>query len=137
MRKILIGYDGSPESERAIDRTADLAIAFGAKVVVISVARPLTPASRGIGPVDPTDPLEEHDALVAQASSRLAVLGIPSEQVTALGPPARSIVEAAEEHAVDLIVVGSRDLTAIQRLLSGSVSASVAHHAPCDVLIVH
>jgi nucleotide-binding universal stress UspA family protein len=137
MKKILIGYDATPESERALDRTADLAIAFGAEVIVISVARALTPAGRGVGPVDPTDPMEAHEELVAQAAGRLEKLGVEAERVTALGQPARTIVEAAEGRGVDLIVLGARDLNVLERLVAGSVSDAVVHRAPCDVLIVH
>jgi nucleotide-binding universal stress UspA family protein len=136
MKKILIGYDATPEAERALDRTAELAKAFGADVVVLSVARALAPAGRGVGPVDPVDMPEEHDAQAAQAAGKLAELGVAAERVTALGQPARTIVEVAGERGVDLVVVGSRDLNALERLFEGSVSGSVAHHAPCDVLIV-
>jgi len=137
MKKILVGYDGTPESERALDRTAQLAQAFEAEVIVLSVARALAPAGRGVGLVDTADPLEAYDDLVAQAANRLAELGVDAERVTALGPPARTIVQAAESRSADLIVVGARDLNALERLVAGSVSDAVAHRAPCDVLIVH
>ncbi len=136
MKKILLGYDASPEADRALERTAELAKAFDAEVTVLSVAPALAPAGRGVGPVDPVDPPEEHAAEAAQAARKLAELGVDAERVTALGPPARTIVDLATEREIDLIVVGTRDLNALERVLSGSVSDAVAHHAPCDVLIV-
>ena len=47
------------------------------------------------------------------------------------------IVQEAEESGADLIVVGTRGLNAAKRLVLGSVSTNVVHHAPCDVLVVH
>ncbi len=53
-----------------------------------------------------------------------------------VGTPWREIVELAEELRVDAIVVGSRGLSAIQRLLLGSTAENVVRHAPCAVLVV-
>jgi nucleotide-binding universal stress UspA family protein len=52
------------------------------------------------------------------------------------GSPDSRIVEAAESFGADLIVVGSHGYNRWERLLLGSVSASVVHHAPCSVLVV-
>lgn len=53
-----------------------------------------------------------------------------------VGTPWRDIVALAEELRVDAIVVGSRGLTTIQRLLLGSTAENVVRHAPCPVLVV-
>jgi nucleotide-binding universal stress UspA family protein len=52
------------------------------------------------------------------------------------GQPADVIIEIANQKQADLIVVGSRGLTGIQRYLMGSVSSKVTEHAPCSVMIV-
>jgi nucleotide-binding universal stress UspA family protein len=52
------------------------------------------------------------------------------------GSPADVILEAAEDFAADLIVVGSKGLTNAAHLVLGSVASSVTHHAPCDVMII-
>ena len=52
------------------------------------------------------------------------------------GSPDSRIVETAEEWHADLIVVGSHGYSRWERLLLGSVSDSVVHHAPCSVLVV-
>ena len=54
-----------------------------------------------------------------------------------LGDPARALVIIAKEREADMIVVGTRELHGLERLLQGSVSESVEHKAHCDVLIVH
>lgn len=50
--------------------------------------------------------------------------------------PAGAIVEYAEKNGVDLIVIGSKGMGAIERFLIGSVSSQVVGHAPCSVLVV-
>jgi nucleotide-binding universal stress UspA family protein len=47
------------------------------------------------------------------------------------------ILDVADEHHVDLIVVGTRELGFLDRLIAGSVSQGIARRAHCDVLIVH
>jgi hypothetical protein len=48
----------------------------------------------------------------------------------------KRIIEVAQEQNADLIVVGARGLTGLQRFLLGSVSSKLAHHAPCTVMSV-
>ena len=69
-----------------------------------------------------------------EAKQFLSERGLDAELVEAQGDPGTAIVEAASE--TDLIIVGSRGLNPIQRLLLGSVSSKVVHRAPCDVLVV-
>ncbi len=52
------------------------------------------------------------------------------------GDAADAILDVAEEHRADLIVVGNRGMTGAKRFLLGSVPNKVSHHAPCSVLIV-
>jgi nucleotide-binding universal stress UspA family protein len=138
MKTIVVGYDDSEPAKRALARAADLGEAFGAKLVVTSVASVSLPAGgRGAGAVDPTDPPELHEQELAQARTYLASRKVEASYVNALGEPAEAIVAAADEHGADLIVVGSRELGHLQRLLGQSVSRSVAGHAHTDVLIVH
>jgi nucleotide-binding universal stress UspA family protein len=62
--------------------------------------------------------------------------GVELETYAREGDPAEVIIQVANEQQADLIVVGSRGLTGIQRFLLGSVSSKVSHHAPCSVMIV-
>lgn len=138
MNTIIVGYDDTEPSKRALERSVDLAKAFGSKLYVTSVAPTLEPASgRGAGGIDATDPPEKHLAELAAARQYLEGQGITAEYQAAIGEPADGIVELANEQNADLIVVGTREPSLIQRLLGQSVSDAVAHHAHCDVLIVH
>jgi nucleotide-binding universal stress UspA family protein len=137
-QSIVIGYDESDASKRALERAADLAKAFGSKLLVTSVAPTLEPASgRGAGGIDPTDTPEDHVEELKHARDYLAGVGVEAAYQAAIGEPADAIVQAANQHGADLIVVGTRELGTLSRLLGQSVSDSVAHHARCDVLIVH
>jgi nucleotide-binding universal stress UspA family protein len=67
------------------------------------------------------------------------IFGVDGPVVSAdvlFGSPESRIVETAEQMQADLIVVGSHGYNRWERLLLGSVSDSVIHHAPCSVLVV-
>jgi nucleotide-binding universal stress UspA family protein len=137
MKRIVVGYDGSPEAGRALERAATLAKALGSEVTVVSVAHVAGTGGHAMGPYDPTDTPEEHEAEVEEAAAKLAESGIEAEVVSGTGKAAAAIVSVAKDREADLIVVGGRDLNALARLFGASVSDNVAHHADCDVLIVH
>ncbi|MEX2613236.1 MAG: universal stress protein [Gaiellaceae bacterium] len=137
MKTIVLGYDDTVPAKHALERTAELARAFEANVVVVSVAPVLVPAPHGIGPIDPTDPPELHREELEHAKTLLGERGIEAEYQVALGDPAEMILDLAEARGADMIVVGSREVGLVQRLLGQSVSGAVQRRAHCDVLIVH
>jgi nucleotide-binding universal stress UspA family protein len=138
MKTIVVGYDGSEEAGRALERASELGSAFKAKLVVTSIAPLLGGGPRSGGPMDPADSPEMHKEQLEQAKSVLESKKLKdAEYVEATGDPHKAIVAIAEERDADLIVVGSRELGAMERLLHQSVSASVSRNAKCDVLIVH
>jgi nucleotide-binding universal stress UspA family protein len=135
MDTIIVGYDDTEPAKRALERAAELAAAFDAKVIVTSVAHVLI--GRGVGPVDPVDPPDEHREELKHAAAFLAERGVKAEYDIALGDPADHIVHLADERGADLIVVGTREPGIIERMLGQSVSGAVQRKARCDVLIVH
>jgi nucleotide-binding universal stress UspA family protein len=137
MKTIVVGYDESEPAQRGLEGAAELARAFGGKVIVTSVAPMLVPTPHGFGPIDPVDPPELHRKELERAAAFLAARGIPGDYELALGDPANEIVELAERREADLIVVGTREPGLLSHLLGLSVSGSVQRKAHCDVLIVH
>lgn len=127
MKTIVVGYNESDPSDRAIDRAAELARLYGARLVVTSVI-PVLINGR-----------DEHDdgSDLRNASALLEKLGVEAELIEAIGDPAEAIVEVAEAEQADLIVVGTREPSMVERLLGHSVSEAVQRRAHCDVLIVH
>jgi universal stress protein F len=136
MKTIVLGYDDTLGAKRALDRTSQLAKAFHAEVIVVSVAPVLAPTAHGIGPIDPVEPPELHEEELAHARRQLTERGIDADYQLIVGDPARSIVELADRFHADLIVVG-REHGFLGRLLGVSVSGAVERHAHCDVLVVH
>jgi len=137
MKTIVVGYDGGEPAQRALTRAAELASAFGAGLVVTSVAPVLSGTAHGGGTVDPTDPPEAHQRMLEEARSLLEGRGLGADFQAALGDPADGILDVAESRSADLIVVGTREPNLLLRLLGQSVSESVQRRAHCDVLIVH
>lgn len=136
MRTIVLGFDASPEAERALERAAELAQALQARVVVTSVAPMLQPAARGIGPYDPADPPARYRTIAKEAAASLSDRGVAAEAIGGLGRAGDAIVALADEHDAELIVVGMSHHPHLARIFGG-VSEDVAHHAHCDVLLVH
>lgn len=148
MKTIVVGYDGTRSAERALTRTVELARAFGSKVIVVDVAAPeplhAMPGAFGLMPyyypaaepeVRPDEALwQEHRSRV---QAFFAEADVPAEFAAVIGQPADEIVDVADRHKAELIVVGTREPGFVERLLGGSVSQNVARRAHCDVLIVH
>lgn len=137
MKTIVVGFDETEPAKRALERAAELAQAFGSKLIVTSVAPVMLSTSRSMGAIDPVDPPEEHAAELQHARAFLAGKGLDAAFQPAVGEPADTIVEIAESNGADLIVVGTREPSVLERLLGQSVSQSVSRRAHCDVLIVH
>jgi nucleotide-binding universal stress UspA family protein len=136
MKRIVVGFDGSEQSRKALERAAD--IANGATVAVVcsaDVAALMRDPAGAVSPIDPAD-AEARTKALAEARSYLEGRGIEGVYIEGTGHPADVLVQEAAESGADLIVVGTRGLNAAKRLVLGSVSTTVVHHAPCDVLVV-
>ena len=90
-------------------------------------------SSEGPARENATKILETTDQRIAEQFKGMSLL-ISSEVL--FGSPESRIVETAEATHPDIIVLGSHGYSRWERLLLGSVSDSVVHHAPCSVLIV-
>ncbi len=129
MRKIGVGYDGSPESEHALELARRIANEHGARLSAFRVvALSRTQSARGRSQL--SDSIE---ALVDKARGQIAALGGVE--------PHASHGHAAEELAVysaslDLLVVGSRGYGPIGRLIHGSTSGLLTHTARCPLLVL-
>ena len=124
---ILLAYNDTDASNRALERAAQLAGMYGAELIVASV----TPVLVGAAPSG--EPGQE----LMRADGRLKELGIEAELVEAIGDIPSALVEVAEGRNVGLIVIGTREPSQVERMLGHSVSESVQRMAHCDVLIVH
>jgi nucleotide-binding universal stress UspA family protein len=137
MQTIVVGYDETEGSKRALERAAEIAGAFGGRLIVTSVAPVQYYATRSRGPVGPGETLLDHRDMLAEARTTLEGKGVEADYVWAAGEPGDTIVQIADEQNADLIVVGTREPGLLERLIGGSVSQDVAREAECDVLVVH
>lgn len=145
--KILFATDGGKQCDAAVESIHRLALSEGDEIKVISVvdmALPMTIDIYGGFLPDTTEfekTARENAAKILadtldklKAYSEMKKVAVSSEVL--FGSPDSRIVETAEEWHADLIVVGSHGYNRWERLLLGSVSDSVVHHAPCSVLVV-
>ncbi|HEY1713995.1 MAG TPA: universal stress protein [Solirubrobacteraceae bacterium] len=137
MKNIVLGYDDSEPSQRALERAAQLAKALSAELAVVSVA-PLGPGGvRGAGGVDSIDSPAKHAAELSRAREYLEGQAVTAVYQEIVGDPAEAIVAFADQRKADLIIVGTRDHSMLGRMLGQSISETVSHHAHCDMLVVH
>lgn len=129
--KILLAYDGGEPAHRALELTAQFAKKFDASVAVVSVV----PVHTGRVPIDPWDDTEVHAGQLLEAKQLLLGHGIEPLLIEKAGEPAHTIERIAEDGAYDMVIVGSRHLGAVSRVLQGSISEHVATHAPATVVI--
>jgi len=138
MKHILVAYEEEGPFERVLERSAELAKAFGARITVTSVAPIPVRFGRGIGPFDPADPPARHEEEVRRAVARLEKLGVRAANgVPLFGDPGDEIVHLARTKGADVIVLGAHEGGFWSRLAERAVDDEVAHHSPVDVLIVH
>lgn len=131
---VVVAYDGSPASERALDRSLALVPDSG-RVVVVTAVEVGGPGAEQIGQATP-ELRDEAEEILSRARRRAATLGRRVETVLGEGPPTAVILDAVRDVGPDPLVVGTRGAGPLERLLLGSVSSALVHHAPCDVLVV-
>jgi nucleotide-binding universal stress UspA family protein len=135
-RKILVGYDGSEAGQKAFENALNLAKSHGAALYVLTVARPPE-----IGDDVETEAViensrEHHRKLLGPLQRAASAAGVKGHFDVAVGHPAEQILFHADQHKVDLIVVGDRGRSNFVRLLLGSVSKTVVQYADRPVLVV-
>jgi nucleotide-binding universal stress UspA family protein len=132
---VVVGADGSETAAEAVRQAIELVKLTGGHLHVVSAYRHeqlSTPDSaESAGALGSGDLAE---SVVAGHVSRARSAGIDAEGHTRSGDAANAICDVATEIGADLIVVGNKGMTGVRRVL-GSVPNSVAHHAPCNVMI--
>ncbi len=142
-RNVVVGTDGSVTAQRAVREAGALAAQHGARLVIVTAYEPQGDAlvDKAGAPAELKWMLTDREQAEELARSGRGIAGeagATSITVQAVaGSPADVLLESAGDFDADCIVVGSVGLRSPARFVLGSVASSVAHHAPCDVLIVH
>ena len=156
-QKILVPYDGSKLSDKALETAIGIAKMSGQNTQLIllhitpSIPVPLTferpvyyakmgksiPLTQYIEKL--TNEMEENaSAMMDEVKKKYTDKEIKIENVLLHGYPPEKIIEFANEQKVDLIVIGSVGLSGLSKVRAlGSVSRNVSEKASCPVLIVH
>ena len=142
-RKIVVAYNASPESQRALASAIELAKSLNAEVQAVTVKSDLPAYTAYAGALDPTvmetlraDQLTEYESLQAKACALAATRGIELRSHLIDGGTVESIVDFVRTHRADLLVIGLHPRGShIARMWS--TVYELAQEAPCCVLGVH
>lgn len=139
MSGITVGIDGSDHSIYALDWAIREAATRQTSVTVVAVdsvpGSPWTGNPIIVNPDHLDKVRQAAEEIIAKATSQLGDARPTSVSVRAVsGFPAKELIDAS--HDADLVVVGSRGAGGFARLMLGSVSSQVAHHAHCPVVVV-
>ncbi len=139
LSSLLVAFDGTKPSLAALDTAVELAGHTGARISLVCVL-PVIAAAYGIEMppgASVAETIEATRRMLAEQKLALAERGVTKVETALLeGDPVDRILEYAEKHPADLIVVGSRSLSDAGRFFLGSVSDGILHHAHCSVLVV-
>ena len=140
MRTVMLATDGSPTASKATSLAIELSAALGATLHVVSVWSAPT-FDYAYVPSSYTPELmraarEGAERALADAVAAGEAAGVTVTTDVRDGDARSEICTAAEEVSADLLVLGAHGWGAMGRMLFGSVSTAVLHHAPCPVLVV-
>ncbi len=135
IKNILFPTDFSHTGDKGLAMAEALARDSGAKILVVHVEEPPTAYGGGemyYGMIEPD--IEHLKELLAKVKPKDPQIAYEHHMIT--GEPADAIVRFAEEHDIDMIVMGTHGRTGLLRLLMGSVAEAVVRRAKCAVLTV-
>ena len=130
---VVVGADASDTAAEAVRQAIELVKVTGGRLHVVSAYKPQQ-FSTGGGEEHELDTGDLADSVLADHASRARAAGIEVQTHARSGGAAEAICDVATEVKADLIIVGNKGMVGARRVL-GSVPNSVAHHAPCSVLI--
>lgn len=146
MAKILIATDGSEFATESAARALEL-LGGEHEITVISVVPPVLPTTVPVATLDAVPAMPDPETEARLAAEQKAQAQHAVDQIARLagtkpalrvepGDPADTICRVAAEEDFELIVIGSHGHGWLQRVLIGSTSNHVMHHAPCPVLVM-
>jgi nucleotide-binding universal stress UspA family protein len=143
LTRVLFATDGSELAIEAAQRAAGMLADFEATVLGV-VPPPLLAPGTAVADIEsvalPETVAQIDESVTAQIEAgierTITAIGRPAERRVVHGDPAIEICRVAEEGRFNLVVIGSHGSGFLKRVLLGSVSHHVLHHAPCPVLVV-
>jgi nucleotide-binding universal stress UspA family protein len=140
---LLVGIDGSPEADAAIEEVYRRSWPTGTEVSIVAVNEVLVPVNAERIAIDERlyDTINEDEHLrlkhaANSAAEKLRAAGLIATALLEEGEPKRVLVQLARDWEANAIFVGARGLSRVEGVLLGSVSSSTVAHAPCTVEVV-
>lgn len=132
LKKILTAVDGSKHADKALEYAVALAKNYSASLALLHVEEDKLIRIGGPQVIDCVGTVGE--CILKDAATKAR--GMAFDKILKFGSPAETIIKVSQKAKVDLIVVGSRGLSSVQRFLLGSVSDDISLHSRASVLIV-
>jgi nucleotide-binding universal stress UspA family protein len=140
-KKILVGVDWSDASLKAAEKAADLANRMGAELTLLTVVPPptvflgemLTPEIIDTSPMAEAARNKLRELADQLRNSRE---GLKINHAVIIGEPGEELVAYAVDNGYDLMVLGKRKLSGLERFILGSVTKKVLEKSPVDILVV-
>jgi len=142
VKQILVPYDFSGFSTKALNYALKFAEQFDAAVLAVHVVQPIpilpTDMTAALPVPDPTgNQLPAIDSRLRKLCRRAAATHhLTVTPLVVVGTPYERIVEIAKSESADLIVIATHGYTGLKRFFMGSTAERVVRHAPCPVLVV-
>jgi nucleotide-binding universal stress UspA family protein len=148
IRKILVAVDGSKPSLDASEQAISLAAKYEADLIAVHVVSPGVRYDYLEDVITPGLPASLKEVIVlamekgqkyldeVKQKASESKLEVQTEVLIGATSVVKEIVEYAAEHKIDLIVIGTRGISGIKRMLLGSTASGVLSYAHCPVLIV-
>jgi predicted unusual protein kinase regulating ubiquinone biosynthesis (AarF/ABC1/UbiB family)/nucleotide-binding universal stress UspA family protein len=133
--RVMVGTDRSETAERAVRWAASFAERYGAELHVVQVVVPKNPVDTEHGAAEVTRARSAADELQVYATGIAGARG--KAHVVIDDDPALAIVNATEEHDIDVLVVGNAGMAGRKEFLLGNVPNRISHNARCTVIIVN
>lgn len=136
--KILVAIDGSSQSYQALQEAVELAEHHQALLKIVYVLNdklaniPVQVNSKVI-----YQTVQEHsDHVIEEVQTRMADQKVTYEILRLTGTPKKEIVNFSKENDIDLLLIGSTGLDALDRFILGSTTQYVVNHATCNLIVV-
>jgi ubiquinone biosynthesis protein len=135
IQRVMVGTDLSQTASRAVGWATDFAERFGAELHLVQVIVPNHPSDTEFGAAERTRAAAAAEALQAEAERLAGMRG--RAHVVVDEDPAMAIVGAADDAAIDVLVVGNAGMAGRKEFLLGNVPNRISHNARCTVIIVN
>ena len=134
--KILLPVDGSEGSRQAIEMAKEMAKKFDAHIILFNSAdiRPQASAHYAYDNIIVDAMKKNSDLIICDAEKELKDFDV--ESVKVIGQAGDKIVDYCENNPVNLIIMATRGIGAVERFFVGSVTTYVLHHSPVPVLAI-